>query len=69
MLRIPTLLGLLGLVDAKLIAAIDQGTTSTRVIIFDEAAKTLAVHQKEHTQIYPQDGWCEHSPLEILERC
>ena len=67
MLRIPALLGLLGLVDAKLIAAIDQGTTSTRVIIFDEAAKTLAVHQKEHTQIYPQDGWCEHSPLEILE--
>ena len=51
---------------AKLIASIDQGTTSTRVIIFDEAAKTVAVHQKEHTQIYPQDGWCEHDPLEIL---
>ena len=52
--------------SAKLIASIDQGTTSTRVIIFDETAKTVAVHQKEHEQIYPKDGWCEHDPLEIL---
>jgi len=51
---------------AKLIASIDQGTTSTRVIIFDEKARAVASHQKEHTQIYPKDGWCEHDPLEIL---
>jgi glycerol kinase len=51
----------------KLIAAIDQGTTSTRVIIFDEHAKAVASHQMEHKQIYPQDGWCEHDPLEVLE--
>lgn len=51
----------------KLIAAIDQGTTSTRVIIFDEHAKAVASHQMEHKQIYPQDGWCEHDPIEVLE--
>ena len=51
----------------KLVAAIDQGTTSTRVIIFDERARAVASHQQEHQQIYPQDGWCEHDPMEIVE--
>ncbi len=49
------------------IAAIDQGTTSTRCIIFDQQANIVANAQKEHHQIYPQAGWVEHDPLEIWE--
>ena len=48
------------------IGAIDQGTTSTRFMIFDQAGKVIAAAQKEHTQILPQAGWVEHDPLEIL---
>jgi glycerol kinase len=48
------------------IGAIDQGTTSTRFIVFDAAGSIVATAQKEHAQIYPQPGWVEHSPLEIL---
>jgi glycerol kinase len=51
----------------KYIAAIDQGTTSTRCIIFDERANIIAVDQKEHKQIYPQPGWVEHDPWEIWQ--
>src|SRR3954466_11184122 len=47
------------------IAAIDQGTTSTRFIVFDAAGKVVACAQKEHKQIYPQPGWVEHDPEEI----
>lgn len=47
------------------IAAIDQGTTSTRCMIFDHAGRVVAVDQKEHQQIYPQPGWVEHDPIEI----
>jgi glycerol kinase len=47
------------------IAAIDQGTTSTRCILFDHAGKIKAFDQKEHEQIYPQPGWVEHDALEI----
>lgn len=50
------------------IAAIDQGTTSTRCMIFDHSGIPLALAQKEHRQIYPQPGWVEHDPLEIW-RC
>src|SRR5580693_3504574 len=50
------------------IGAIDQGTTSTRFMVFDRAARVVAVAQKEHEQIYPQAGWVEHDPLEILRR-
>jgi glycerol kinase len=53
---------------AKYIAAIDQGTTSTRCMIFDHAGNVIAVDQKEHTQIYPKPGWVEHDPMEIWER-
>lgn len=53
---------------AKYVAAIDQGTTSTRCIIFDRASNIVAVAQKEHRQIYPQPGWVEHDPMEIWER-
>ncbi|HLE26981.1 MAG TPA: glycerol kinase GlpK [Anaerolineales bacterium] len=53
---------------AKYAAAIDQGTTSTRFMIFDHAGKVAAIEQKEHAQIYPEPGWVEHDPLEIWER-
>ena len=53
---------------SKYIAAIDQGTTSTRFMIFDYAGNVVAVDQKEHRQIYPKPGWVEHDPLEIWER-
>lgn len=52
----------------KYVAAIDQGTTSTRFIIFDYAGNIVAVDQKEHEQIYPKPGWVEHDPLEIWAR-
>ncbi len=48
-----------------IIAAIDQGTTSTRCILFDHGGKIISVCQKEHTQIFPKPGWVEHDPLEI----
>ena len=53
----------------KTIAAIDQGTTSTRCILFDVRGSIIASHQLEHTQIYPKPGWVEHDPLEIWARC
>ncbi len=49
----------------KYVAAIDQGTTSTRCIIFDHGGNIVAVDQKEHEQIYPKPGWVEHNALEI----
>lgn len=49
----------------QFIGAIDQGTTSTRFIVFDQAGAIVALAQKEHAQIYPQPGWVEHSPGEI----
>ncbi|MBI4730846.1 MAG: glycerol kinase GlpK [Chloroflexi bacterium] len=52
----------------KYVAAIDQGTTSTRCILFDHAGNIVAVDQKEHEQIYPKPGWVEHDALEIWER-
>jgi glycerol kinase len=50
------------------VAAIDQGTTSTRCMIFDKGGKVISIAQKEHAQIYPKPGWVEHNPLEIWER-
>jgi glycerol kinase len=52
---------------AKYVAAIDQGTTSTRFIIFDHSGKVVGFDQIEHEQIYPRPGWVEHNPLEIWE--
>src|SRR5258708_21216403 len=49
----------------KAILALDQGTTSSRAILFDEAGTIVASAQRELTQIYPQPGWVEHDPLEI----
>ena len=48
------------------IGAIDQGTTSTRFMIFDETGSVISSAQMEHTQFLPQAGWVEHDPLEIL---
>ena len=53
---------------AKYAAAIDQGTTSTRFMVFDHSGKVVAVEQKEHEQIFPKPGWVEHDPMEIWER-
>jgi glycerol kinase len=50
---------------ANFIGAIDQGTTSTRFIVFDRAGQIVALAQKEHRQIFPQPGWVEHDPEEI----
>ncbi len=50
------------------VGAIDQGTTSTRFIVFDRSGRIVSVAQKEHEQIYPRPGWVEHDPEEIWRR-
>jgi glycerol kinase len=50
------------------LGAIDQGTTSTRFIVFDRAGRIVSAAQKEHEQIYPKPGWVEHDPEEIWRR-
>lgn len=52
----------------KFVVAIDQGTTSTRSILFDKRGNSIESDQKEHEQIYPKPGWVEHDPLEIWQR-
>ena len=49
----------------KYIVALDQGTTSSRAIVFDHEQRIVAVGQKEFQQFYPQPGWVEHDPMEI----
>ncbi|HPB47065.1 MAG TPA: FGGY family carbohydrate kinase, partial [Exilispira sp.] len=49
------------------ILAIDAGTTSSRSIIFDKKGDIVAVAQQEFRQIYPENGWVEHDPLEIID--
>jgi glycerol kinase len=49
----------------KYILALDQGTTSSRAILFDHDQRMVGVEQKEFTQIYPREGWVEHDPMEI----
>jgi glycerol kinase len=51
--------------DGKYILALDQGTTSSRAVLFDRAGNIVSVAQKEFQQIYPQPGWVEHDPQEI----
>jgi glycerol kinase len=53
---------------AQYAAAIDQGTTSTRFMVFDHSGQVVSVDQKEHEQIYPRPGWVEHDALEIWQR-
>jgi glycerol kinase len=52
----------------KYVAAIDQGTTSTRCMIFNHAGESVGLHQMEHEQIFPKPGWVEHDPMEIWAR-
>jgi glycerol kinase len=53
---------------AEFVGAIDQGTTSTRFMIFDHGGNVVGSHQLEHEQILPQAAWVEHNPVEIWER-
>ncbi|MDT5095336.1 MAG: glycerol kinase [Mycobacterium sp.] len=53
---------------ADFVASIDQGTTSTRAMIFDQSGSEVGRHQLEHEQILPKAGWVEHDPVEIWER-
>ena len=53
---------------AQYVGALDQGTTSTRFMIFDHGGNVVAIDQKEHEQIYPKPGWVEHDPAEIWTR-
>ncbi|GAA1535926.1 glycerol kinase GlpK [Nocardioides humi] len=54
--------------QARFVGAIDQGTTSTRFMVFDHDGTEVARHQLEHQQILPRAGWVEHNPVEIWER-
>src|SRR3954452_8109677 len=49
------------------VLALDQGTTSSRALVFDESGAAVALAQREFRQIFPQPGWLEHDPLEIWE--
>jgi glycerol kinase len=53
---------------AQYAAAVDQGTTSSRFMVFDHGGQVVSVDQKEHEQIYPKPGWVEHDPMEIWQR-
>ena len=50
------------------VGAIDQGTTSTRFMIFDDNGQVVASAQREHRQIFPRPGWVEHDPAEIWSK-
>ncbi len=52
--------------EQKYIVALDQGTTSSRAVVLDHDANIVSVSQREFTQIYPDDGWVEHDPMEIF---
>jgi glycerol kinase len=52
----------------SLVGAIDQGTTSSRFMIFDELGRVVATSQEEHRQIFPRPGWVEHDPIEVIEK-
>ncbi len=54
---------------AQYSVALDQGTTSSRAMIFNHGGRVVSVSQKEHEQIYPKPGWVEHDPKEIWARC
>jgi glycerol kinase len=55
------------MMSEQYVIAIDQGTTSTRAIIFDHSGSIMCTGQKEHRQIFPQQGWVEHDPAEIWD--
>ena len=51
--------------DKKYILSLDQGTTSSRAVLFDDEQNIAAIAQREFTQYYPKEGWVEHDPMEI----
>src|SRR3954447_2249004 len=53
---------------ADFVGAVDQGTTSTRFMVFDHGGAEVGRHQLEHEQVLPRAGWGEHDPLEIWQR-
>ncbi|KAJ7951927.1 Glycerol kinase [Quillaja saponaria] len=53
--------------EETFIGSIDQGTTSTRFLLYDHSVRVIGSHQVEFTQFYPEAGWVEHNPMEILE--
>src|SRR6266550_3116977 len=53
---------------AEFVGAIDQGTTSTRFMVFDHDGGVVGRHQLEHEQILPRAGWVEHNPVEVWDR-
>ena len=53
------------MVMPKYILSLDQGTTSSRAILFDEQQSIAGISQREFTQFYPDEGWVEHDPMEI----
>lgn len=53
--------------EKKYVLAIDQGTTSSRAILFDHSGRIVSVGQKEHEQIFPRAGWVEHDPIEVWD--
>jgi glycerol kinase len=64
----PRRIGVEGGTVADFVGAVDQGTTSTRFMVFDHSGSEVARHQLEHTQVLPRPGWVEHNPVEIWER-
>ena len=54
--------------EKKYVGSIDQGTTSSRFILFDKNGQIIASHQVEHTQYFPRAGWVEHDPMEVWKK-
>ena len=54
-----------GRYKVKFILALDQGTTSSRAVLFDEQQNVVGILSREFEQIYPKEGWVEHDPMEI----
>ena len=55
--------------DKPYLLAIDQGTTSSRAMLFDRSGAVVGMAQREFEQLFPQPGWVEHDPREILAAC
>ena len=53
--------------EEKYIMALDQGTTSSRAVIFDQQGKIISIAAKEFRQVFPKPGWVEHDPMEIWD--
>ena len=51
--------------EKKYMIALDQGTTSSRAVIFNHSQEIVRIAQREYTQYYPHEGWVEHDPMEI----